>query len=157
MTRYPEATVAEVHDDDARSFLVEQGVPTDHLLFRANDPSEVFRIESNDGRIWVCIGSVGESEHLCVDARTGSVAGINPDTGDVWHVNSSVRAFAQSLAVFADGYPFYPPDNDAEQQEQAAERLRRTLLNIDATALREDPGFWNTILFDVANGDYTDD
>lgn len=41
--------------------------------------------------------------------------------------------------------------------EELADLLGRSLGEIDPSALDDDPGFWRSILFDVAIGDYVDD
>ncbi|WP_405537717.1 hypothetical protein OG787_33580 [Streptomyces sp. NBC_00075] len=48
-------------------------------------------------------------------------------------------------------------DADPDGMEKIAESLRRALAEIDPSTLREDPGFWHSLLFDVAIGDYRAD
>lgn len=157
IVRYTEEAVAPLESSQAKAYLVHQGMPEDHLLFRAYSSDEVHPAASPDGRTWLCVGEVGDAEKLCVDVRSGHVADLNDISGEVWHVNASVAQFAQSLAAFAARFPFYPADDDMERKEKAAENLRSVLSSLDPTALEGDAGYWDTILFDVANGDYADE
>lgn len=58
---------------------------------------------------------------------------------------------------YDDSYPFYGPNSAIDVREAAAAGLRAALMSIDSTSTRVDPGFWNTIIFDVGIGDYADE
>jgi hypothetical protein len=157
VVRYAESVLAPLEDSRAKAYLQAQGLPDEHLLFAAYAPAEVSVKESGGGRRWLCVGSLGDGRHLGVDLQTGEAADIDEDAGETWHVNADVEKFAATLVAFERMFPFYPADNDMERKERAAEALRALILEIDPTAFDEDPGYWNTVVFDVANGDYADE
>jgi hypothetical protein len=120
----------------------------------ARDPQQV-TLEEDRGRTLVRLGEVNpHRQALCVDADTGEVVSVTR-SGTLWHLNGSVAQFARSLAAFAERYPFYAENAELEEREAAADALRAALLEIDRSALREDPGYWHIILHDVAMGDYS--
>jgi hypothetical protein len=100
---------------------------------------------------------VGDGEQLGLDVVTGEVVAVNPADASVWHVNESVQQFARSLAAFTERFPFYEQGAESEIHEAAAREFQSCLAGIDHTALDEDPGFWFTLLHDIAIGDYSDE
>ena len=155
MVRYSDLEVSALADPAAREWLKVRGLPREHLLFGALEHIEP--LVSASGATRLRLGEVGEHDDLVVDTATGEVIDISADDGREWHVNDSVGQFAVALATFTAANPFYPFGADLDVREAAADRLRTEILRTDPTALREDPGFWNSILFDVAAGDYSDE
>lgn len=155
--RYTASAVAVLQDEKAREFLITQGLPSKHLLFDAYDPGSVQVVTGQGGREVLCIGEVGENESLCLDIENGEVVSFYGTSGRIWHLNADVLKFAELLDVFTARYPFYEVGSEPEIQEGAADSFREILLQIDATALSEDPGYWHYILHDIAIGDYSDE
>jgi hypothetical protein len=110
-----------------------------------------------NGNAVLQVGVVGDCEDLCIDIETGHVVAIHGADGSVWHVNANVIKFADSLKSFASSFPFYRSGSDPTEWESAAQRFHETLENLDETAFAEDPGYWHTILHDIAIGDYSDE
>lgn len=150
---YPAQDISSLSDADARIVLTETGILRDHLLFAARKTPR--QEVAMGGRPSLLIGEVGGGDGLFVDAASGDVFTVGAD-GE-WQVNATLRQFAESLELFEDSYPFYPANSPLEVREAAVSRLRAGLVAIDQTSVEEDPGFWNTILFDVGIGDYADE
>lgn len=153
--RYPDRAVSPLADAAARSYLTTVGLTREHPLFSARGPDEV-TVDDRGGRTLLCLGEVNpHHQRLCVDAGTGEVVSLLL-SGGISHLNDSVAQFARSLEAFSARFPFYAENAELEEREEAADELRDTLLEIDPSALREDPGYWYGILHDVAMGDYSD-
>jgi SUKH-4 immunity protein of toxin-antitoxin system len=148
--KYSGDYVAPVRVQDAREFLTNTGLPADHVLFAAAEA----KTEEADGRSLLPIGSgdPDAEDVYCVDCASGEVVYLIRVDGTATHVSASPRQFDDLLRVFASETTAVGDD-----PEDIAERLRLRIENIDPTALEDDPGFWVDALFDVANGDYTDD
>lgn len=141
--------------EGARSFLQHEGVPVDGVLNEVDEAAG--SAVQVGGTVLVRIGrdrSTGGS--YVVDGDDGSVGLVGVDLAESVYVNRSPHAFALSLTEFevavnsdeiASGEP--------EDLERAAERFRARLMEIDPTALGEETGFWGTLIFDLANGDYS--
>jgi hypothetical protein len=71
-------------------------------------------------------------------------------------VNADLERFVTSVEEFDARAPFYEGHITAEQLEESALALRSRLAEIDPTSLREEDGFWDTLIFDVGLGDYSD-
>ena len=150
---YSAEYVAAVRKPDAREFLLDVGLPSDHVLFTAPPKSSVSP-EEVDGRRVLPIGT-GDPETddaYVLDTDTGEVLYLNRIDMSLSHVSASPRQFDDLLRVFESETTAV-----ADDPEDVADRIRLQIENIDPTALDEDPGFWGDVLFDVANGDYTDD
>lgn len=148
--KYSGDYAAAVRVPDARDFLTNTGLPADHVLFAAAEA----KTEAADGRSLLPIGSgdPNSDDVYCVDCASGEVVHLVRVDGTVTHVSASPRQFDDLLRVFTSETTAVDDD-----PEDIAERLRLQIENIDPTALHDDPGFWTDVLFDVANGDYTDD
>lgn len=155
--RYAPEAVSSLVDATARDFLTTQGLPSEHLLFGARDP-DLVRLESAaSGRQFLRVGVVGNAEDLCIDIATGEVVATHRSDGSVWHVNADIVKYAAALEAFTSRFPFYELGSDPESWENAANQFRDVLIQIDPTAFSEDPGYWYTILNDIAIGDYSDE
>lgn len=153
--RYPEQDVLALSESDGRLVLTEVGVPRDHLLFGANE--SLRREVTASGRTCLRIGEVGSGDGLFVDEKSGEILFIGAHDGNEWHVNRSLRQFIQSLDLFEDSYLFYGANSAIDVREAAVSQLRAALTTVDPTSTRDEPGFWNTVLFDVGVGDYADE
>ncbi|MFJ8604003.1 SUKH-4 family immunity protein [Streptomyces shenzhenensis] len=102
------------------------------------------------------MGGDGDDAY-CVDCKNGEV--LYRDSGDpsLFFVNSSPQKFAEYLSVFELETARSASGGDPEMLEELSDLLARSFEAIDSSALRDDPGFWRSILFDVAIGDYIDD
>ncbi|MFI0797148.1 SUKH-4 family immunity protein [Micromonospora rubida] len=152
---YSDREVALLKDEGGKSALVDQGLPREHLLFAAADHLTVHSIEG-----WgtmLRLGEVGDGDDLYVKADSGAVVTVSAADGAVWRVNRGIREFLESLAIFELNYPFYVLNADLSERETAVEMLRHALSHSDSTSLLEDPGFWNSVLFDVGVGDYAEE
>jgi hypothetical protein len=151
-----ESTVA-IADRVVRVFLAEVGLPHDHLLFAASDPLPRFVQVGGVERQLLRVGDGGLTDEFCVDCQTGELVSFNRADSTVWHVNRSVQEFASCLQAFSDGLPYGTDDADPEELEEQAGRLGEVLTRIDPTVMDDDPGYWHTVLGDVAIGDYAQD
>ncbi|HEX2286571.1 MAG TPA: SUKH-4 family immunity protein, partial [Mycobacterium sp.] len=108
-----------------RAFLRDQGLPGQVItIFRA---APTLR-PAPPGVPGVVIGHSREGDDVVADLDSGRVwlcASFRP--GAPILINASLPAFVESLVEVAARYPFYPPDRDPEQAEQAADGLRAVL------------------------------
>ncbi|MFJ5838092.1 SUKH-4 family immunity protein [Streptomyces shenzhenensis] len=141
----------------AREYLSSVGLPAEHVLFSASEAAGG-GVENIDGRDLLRLGSGGDGDDAyCVDCKSGEV--LHRDSGDpsLFFVNSSPQKFAEYLSVFELETARSASEDDPEMLEELSDLLARSFEAIDSSALRDDPGFWRSILFDVAIGDYIDD
>jgi hypothetical protein len=132
------------------------GLPADHLLFVPVEP--VARTVEKDDvvRSLLKVGQGGDYEEFCVDNDSGEIVSLSTSDSTIWHVNNSPVMFKWCLEEFAARFPYGNGDLDLPEREALAADLAGALLGIDATVLDEDPGFWHSLLGDVAIGDYTE-
>lgn len=146
-----------LRNDPARRFLSDFGLPAETLLFGFAEPLfRQYEVGSSE-RNFIRVGEGGDSEEFCVDIDTGEVVCVNLADSSVWHVNESPEKFLACLVEFMSRYPYGEGESELEDREGMANALKETLLAIDATAFDEDPGYWYTIIGDVAIGDYSDE
>lgn len=154
---YSPDSLSSLHDVAARRFLTEVGLPDDHLLFAATEPVvRTVRVDDSERHL-LKLGQGGDYDEYCVDLQSGEIVSLNTEDSTVWHVNTSPSAFLSCLEEFAARFPYGDEETELEEREEMASRLAEALTEIDGTALREDLGFWHTVLGDVAIGDYVDD
>ncbi|WP_330348708.1 SUKH-4 family immunity protein [Streptomyces sp. NBC_00582] len=139
----------------AREFLVTGGLPSSASgLFTAAE-SEGSEPERIGGRDVVRIGNDGEGDGgYFVDCATGAVLYVAAYAFTEFHVSESPQSFVRCLEEFERATSGAPRDADPDEWTRIAESLERTIAATDPSALREDPGFWHSLLFDVASGDY---
>lgn len=158
MVKFDADAVAVLRDEASRDFLIDTGLPDSHLLFTAALPeTRMIRYGAGPAKELLVIGSSDPLASFGIDIVTGSVNLVHSQDLSVLHVNSSVLRFAKCLERFAEGCPFGSANAELELLEHLAEAFGRELTAIDPSALEEDPGFWNDILFDIANSDYAAD
>jgi hypothetical protein len=143
--------VAAVRPPDAREFLSDVGLPTDHVLFAPSKGSSALSVEDRQV-LPIGTGDPDSDDAYVIDTATGEILYLNRVDLSLTHVSASPRKFDDLLRVFESETTAV-----ADDPEDVADRIRLQIENIDPTALDEDPGFWGNVLFDVANGDYTDD
>ncbi|MEV6348585.1 SUKH-4 family immunity protein [Actinoplanes sp. NPDC051851] len=151
--RYEESVIALIRKSEARDYLSRRGLPAGNpFLFPVAAYPQIF-----EGREFIVIGTDGTDDAglFCVDVDTGEVAiASNGSDAEIGHVNASPQAFDSCIAEFIRGCPYGNRDSEQEELELFSESLGRALSGIDGTVFREDPGFWYTLLNDVAIGDY---
>lgn len=163
--RYAVSYVVHVREKAAREFLCTIGLPVESRLFTAE---EALAGQDHDHLVTqgaVLVGlevgdaAVGPASYY-VDCETGSVSYVTADGLASFHVSDSPRAFAACLEVFDRGISAALRETKSEPEtedwEEVAESLQQAIEAVDPAALRDDPGFWRSLLFDVANGDYSD-
>jgi hypothetical protein len=153
--RYEESVLALIRDTDARDYLSRRGLPAGNPLFF---PVPAYA-HADEGREFVVIGNDGTEEVglYCVDVDTGEVAitSLEVEAG-IGHVNVSPQAFDRCITEFVRGLPYGSKDSEREELESISENVGRVLSGIDGSIFDDDPGFWHTLLNDVAIGDYVD-
>ncbi|TWJ07721.1 SUKH-4 immunity protein of toxin-antitoxin system [Stackebrandtia albiflava] len=156
--RYRVQDLKSLSDDAAVESLVTIGLPREHLLFGYSLPF----LHRVDG--YLAIGAGGDGVDFCVNVRTGQVVTVCSLDGSVWHVNDSVSQFVASLNAFSEGFPYGVVNGDLDdadaaldERERLTDGFKATLLEIDSSVLRQDPGYWSSILDDIAIGDYSED
>ncbi|NJQ04591.1 SUKH-4 family immunity protein [Streptomyces lonarensis] len=146
-----------LRNDPARRFLGDVGLPADNLLFGFAEPIARQVEAYGSEREFIRVGESGDDEEFCVDIDTGEVVCINLADASVWHVSESPEKFLACLEEFTSRYPYGESASELEDREVMANTLKEALLAIDATVFDEDPGYWYTILGDVAIGDYSEE
>ncbi|KJK41943.1 hypothetical protein UK23_39650 [Lentzea aerocolonigenes] len=129
-----------------------EGLPAQHELFDAFGPSEVTVETLTSGRSILFFGRYNDWQRFGVDTATGAVVVVHESDNSVGHVNASVTTFARSLDAFTSSCPF--GSREDEEHDTVAAAFRDRLREIDPTSLREDPGFWHQLLFDISIGDW---
>ncbi|WP_246340100.1 SUKH-4 family immunity protein [Streptomyces lunaelactis] len=155
--RYSIEYVACVRNLAVREYLSSVGLPVEHVLFSASEAAGggVSKVE---GRDLLKLGSGGDGDDAyCVDCGTGEVLYVGDGGPPLFLVNSSPRNLSECLNVFELEIARSAGEADPAMLEELADLLGRSLGEIDPSALDDDPGFWRSILFDVAIGDYVDD
>ncbi|MFI7368428.1 SUKH-4 family immunity protein [Streptomyces sp. NPDC050149] len=156
--RYSIEYVACVRNSAARDYLSSVGLPVEHVLFSASEAAGGGGAEQVGGRDLLKLGSGGDGDDAyCVDCETGEVLYRGSGDPSLFSVNSSPQRLSECLSVFEIETARSADEDDPEILEELADLLGRSLGEIDPSALQDDPGFWRSILFDVAIGDYVDD
>lgn len=157
--RFEESSLSSVRHAEARGFLTDVGLPRDHLLFSAL-PTPVPRTgvgADGSARSLLAVGRGADDDTFCVDPHSGAFVYLSGHDGSVWHVNASPSAFLECLREFDAGFPYGDADSEGDEHEESAARLTEALGAVDPSAFREDPGFWYSLMHDVAIGDYAAD
>ncbi|MFF1449374.1 hypothetical protein ACFVYF_14655 [Streptomyces sp. NPDC058274] len=69
-------------------------------------------------------------------------------------MNFSLRNFSKCLILFEGEVARSADEVDPEFLEELTGLLVTLIAEVDPPTLEDDPGFWRSILFDVAIGDY---
>ncbi|MFI1357467.1 SUKH-4 family immunity protein [Streptomyces sp. NPDC020898] len=155
--QYSASYVGRVQDRAAREFLTATGLPVASVLFTADEADGPDLGGAVDREV-VRIGYDVEGEgSYYVDAETGAVLYVEAYASTEFHVSASPQGFAECLEVFERKTSETAADADPDELEEITNSLRSAIEEIDPSTLREDPGFWHSLLFDVANGDYRAD
>jgi hypothetical protein len=136
------------------AILAETGVPRGCIGHEYRALPEAILLDGVVGRNLAAIGTSGTFGRICVDIATGAVVHIPViDASMVNVVNVDLGAFCECVAAVIARFPFYSEGDEPEQYEEVAEELRRTISEIDESALGYN-GFWVTFADDVSIGDY---
>jgi hypothetical protein len=136
------------------AILAETGVPRGCIGHEYRVLPEAVLLDGVVGRSLAAIGTSGAFGRICVEITTGAVVHIPVvDAPVVNVVNVDLDAFRECVAAVIARFPFYGEDDEPEQYEEVAEELRRTISEIDKSALGYN-GFWVTFADDVSIGDY---
>lgn len=152
-----DAAAADDCPPEVSAFLRGTGLPRKVITIFEAAPAAGKRCALLGGReiAGITLGHSREQDEIFLDFESGRVwllASWRPDQPIL--VNSSLRAFVDSLMLAAARYPFYPPDRDLDDAERAEGALRDALEEIDESSTGDPDGFWSAFLDDVANGDY---
>ncbi|AQS65618.1 SUKH-4 family immunity protein [Streptomyces pactum] len=127
-------------------------VPHEFFSYRSLDSLEA--VESDSGKALIRFGVFGLSVSVYLDQDSQEVLyGLNP--GDVNIVNTSFPHFTQCVLRLSEMFPFYAEDSDADEWEEAAQRVEDVIREIDPSAYREG-SFWYEFRWDVTTGDFHD-
>ncbi|MBT2487479.1 SUKH-4 family immunity protein [Streptomyces sp. ISL-96] len=155
--RYSIEYVACVRNLAMREYLSSVGLPVGHVLFSASEATGG-GAKNIEGRDLLKLGSGGDgADAYCIDCESGQVFNVDNDGLSLFLVNSSPQNFSKCLNVFELEIGQTVGEADPAVLEGLSDLLGRSLAEIDSSALEDDPGFWRSILFDVAIGDYVDD
>jgi hypothetical protein len=154
MIVYPPDQVAGVADAGARRILTGRGLPEEALPgFRA-----AARLCRYGRTGYLELGTeAGGDAHILLAPATGAVLLGSRWVADISPVNESLCAYVESQDLLARAAPFYHRDADFEDLEAVAGRLRDALAAIDATSVADPDGYWQSFIWDVAQGDYPQD
>ena len=108
---------------------------------------------SVDGRDLLQVSVVENGGAYFIDRDSGEIMLWDEEIGNLVYVNASPREFGTSVTVFEEA----ATGSSQDEAEEIAARLRVELSAIDPTALRDETGFWQSLLMDVAIGDYAAD
>jgi hypothetical protein len=106
------------------------------------------------GRRLVEFGKVMRHGSMCVDLETGEVVDVEGDA--VWHTNESITDFAACAFAVIARWPFGSGEYDADEMEAVAASVEAELRAIAPTSMAAN-GFWETLRWDLAQGDFASD
>jgi hypothetical protein len=159
-TVYTEAQLSGlVRDAASRRYLSTSGLPARSVLFRA-EPSPYVVTADDPASSYMIVGRVPPQLLIGLNRDSGEVVAIDENAESrnrAWHVNADMEKFVASVEEFDARVPFYTGEFTNEKVEESAAALTTRLIEIDPTALSEEPGFWQGLTFDVALGDYSGD
>jgi len=151
--RYSAEYAEVVADAAARGFLVDLGLPAVPGVFTpAESPQErVFGDAAAGALLRISLGTEGGG-FFGAGLLHGEIIYVTEYNSQRFYVNSSPELFAGCLEAFQEHAARCA--SAGADFEAIAESLGEAIERIDPPALRDDPGFWRSLLFDMANGDY---
>lgn len=154
MIVYPPDQLAAVTDPQSRHILAERGLPDRALPgFQA---ARALRRYGDTGYLELGTDSGGDA-YLLLDPGTGGVLVASKWVDEIAPVNTSLAAFVACQDMLADAAPFYPADADLDELDEIAQRLRDRLEAIDPASVADPDGYWQSFIWDVAQGDYPEE
>ncbi|GIG01022.1 hypothetical protein Cci01nite_61150 [Catellatospora citrea] len=122
------SALRRLDDRWAAEMLSCDGLPDDHLLFRACPADADGWVQSADGRSWLRLGDIGPTRGLFICDVGGEIADVLSLNGYVWHINQSLYHFVASVAAFDASYPFCETSNDLDEAASAASGFEQDLM-----------------------------
>jgi hypothetical protein len=158
MHRYSAEYVEIVADAMARDFLVGVGLPAVPGVFTPAESAHdrTFGDEAVGVLLRISLGTEGGG-FFGVDLLRGEIIYVAEYNSERFHVNSSPALFARCLEAFQRHVARCVDVGDDAGFEAISDSLGRIIREIDSSAMRDDPGFWRSLLFDMAIGDYRHD
>ena len=151
--RYPPRFVAPVRVAEAREFLVTAGLPEQSSIFAAAEGPA----RSLDGRELLQVSDTEDGGTYFIDCGSGEIVLIDDFGGkmapNLVSVNASPRQFSACVGVLEE----LTIGSAVDEAEEIAARLLIEIEAIDPSAVRDEFGFWRSLLIDVAIGVYADD
>jgi hypothetical protein len=151
--RYSEPYVRDVSGAKDREYLVTVGLPAMSAVFVAGEETKESPIIAIDGRVMLKLGKrngvLPDSYYVACD--TGDILSVDPVA--CLHVNASPRLFSDCLEIFDDAIK----GKDLREAEGISRSLTARITERDPTAFSEEDGFWASLMWDVAIGDFTPD
>jgi hypothetical protein len=147
--RFPQDYVASIRDADVRDFLAMTGLPAQSSIFVAAEGEE----RSAQGRDLLQVSDTENEGSYFIDRDSGEIMLWDGETGNLTYVNASARQFGTCITAFEEA----TADSTVDEAQDIAARLRVALDTIDPTALQDEAAFWQSLLRDIAIGDYADD
>jgi hypothetical protein len=154
--RYSTGYVECLEDESSRQFLAVEGLPDVPGVFTPREFDATGESGVGTDALKIGYGEEGEGFY-CVDRESGAVLYVESYEGTEYFVNSSLQAFAKCLERFHRETSALATGSESFQCEELAVVLRRGIEDLDPRAVSEDSGFWASLLFDVAIGDYCGD
>lgn len=156
--RYLTEYVEMVADTAARDFLADVGLPAVPGMFTpAESPGDrIFGDEAAGLLLRISLGTEGGG-FFGVDLLRGEIIYVAEYNLKRFYVNSSPELFAACLEAFQEHVARCADAGDDADYEEISESLGGVLEGIDPPAMHDDPGFWRSLLFDIATGDYCGD
>lgn len=160
LTRYSATYVSCLKNEEAREFLASTGLPDVEGDFTPAESTAdpVFTTDSSRSLLRIGYSSEGEG-FFGVDCGNGEIFYVTLCNHEKFFVNSSPVLFSKSLIEFQKTLDALPSSGEYDDVEvrSASESLGSAIDRIDPPALLGEPGFWRSILDDIAIGTYCDD
>lgn len=152
MPLYLARQVALIDDPAAKAVLTSIGLPdTDAVSFRAAKTVTIWDRDSD----YAVIGMWNIDEiPVCVHRVAGEVFTAPPWSDEMDPLNTSVRAFAESLAALDRAKPLSKARYGTNIS--ASDHVQALLQAIDADILVDPYSFWLAIIDDIRNGLYVE-
>lgn len=158
--RYSPGYVGSLADPEARDLLITTGLPVIPDIFTPQEAASGAISSTKSGRPLLRIGYSSEREGLYgINGRTGEVIYITEYDSDEFFANSSPVLFSQCLIEFQNTLDRLPPSSEYDDTEVRgiSDSLKAVIARLDPLALLSDSGFWQSILDDIAIGNYCDE
>ena len=152
MTIYSVSDVVTIGNADARVVLTGTGLPDSVAMpFR---PAPGIEVWSRDPQFAI-LGHWDDQIPVLAHRQDGDVSTAPPWSDEIDPLNSSVRNFAESLRALDDAHPL---SRTRFGTSVAAGRHAEALLReIDPETYDDPYSFWQAIVSDIKNGDFSTD
>ncbi|MFG2317685.1 SUKH-4 family immunity protein [Streptomyces tendae] len=125
-------------------------VPKEFFAYRALD--EVESVSAGADVSLVRFGEFGMDSSMYFDVASSQVLyGMSAEDAEL--VNTSLSRFTQCIVRLGRMFPFYDDVSEVEEWEEAANRVERTIREIDPDAYHEG-AYWYEFRWDVSMGDF---